>query len=175
MRKLIANPTYAIVVLIVHSVMALALYVSFGHIIAASASLGLFGFQAYTAPLFIDGFMILGRIGRSHKFAPETRKVGKWIQIGATLVSLSANVYAGHTAGERIYGALVVAGFILAELYAEKLRPVELADETAAKARRSAAGRKAAATRKANALALAQAEANRPKRGRPRKLTAVAA
>jgi hypothetical protein len=162
MRKLLTNPTHIIVALIVHAVMALALYLSFGHIIEACASLGLFGFQAYTAPLFIDGFMILGRIGRSRKFAPDTRKVGMRIQIGATLISFAANIYSGHTIGERIYGGLVIVGFILAEIYAEKLRPIEASQADERKARRRVTD---AQRRKATAA----------KVSRPRKLAVVAA
>lgn len=144
------NKTYALVATIVRIYMVGALVISFNHVITASGMLGLTGWQAWTVPFFIDGFAILGMIGRSARFAPETQAIGFRLQIGAGLLSLAANVYAGHTIGERLYGVLIVAGFVTAEWYSHKLRPVATKAE-AVKATRSAAATKAAATRKANA------------------------
>jgi len=43
--------------------------------------------------------------------------------IGAGLVSLVRNVEAGVNVGQRVFGVLVVVGFITAEWYASKLKP----------------------------------------------------
>lgn len=154
------NWTYLIVTVIVRLYMVGALAISFTHITHASEMLGLTGWQVITVPFFIDGFAILGMIGRSHRFTEATRRTGFRLQIAAGALSFAANVFAGQNAGERIYGALVVAGFITAEWYAAKLAPAAViaapaeptADELLA-AKRSAAAVQAAATRKANKAA----------------------
>lgn len=145
-----ANWTYLTVAGIVRLYMIGALAISFGHIITASGLLGLHGWQARTVPFAIDGFAVLGMIGRSARFAESTQRTGLRLQAAAGLLSLAANVYAGHTLGERLYGALIVTAFIVAEWYAGKLRPAPAAKPTV-DPRRSEAARKAAATRKANA------------------------
>ena len=156
------NRTYLLVAAIVRLYMIGALAVSFTHIVTASHLLGLEGWQAWTVPFAIDGFALLGMIGRSARFSADTQRTGFRLQITAGAVSLIANVYAGHTVGERLYGALIVAAFIVAEWYAAKLRPAPVVVPTEAE-RRSAAAKKAAATRKANAAAKATRPARRPK------------
>lgn len=151
-----ANWTYLIVSGIVRVYMLGALTISFGHIVAASHLLQLNGWQAYTVPFAVDGFAVLGMIGRSHRFAATTRKTGFKLQAAAGVLSLGANVYAGHTIGERLYGGLIVAAFVVAEAYAGKLAPAPAAKPVSAD--RSAAARKAAETRRARAEA-AQADA----------------
>lgn len=168
------NATYLTVSAIVRIYMLGALAVSFGHIITASHMLGLGGWQAYTVPFAIDGFAILGMIGRSSHFAASTQRTGFRLQIAAGALSLVANVYAGHTIGERLYGALIVAAFIVAEWYAAKLRPAPPVVPTAAE-RRSAAAKRGAATRKAKAAAkpaTTTAPARRPARAKPVPATA---
>lgn len=151
------NWTYLAVRTIVRAYMLATLTISFRHIITASHLLGLTGWQAWTAPFAIDGFAVLGMIGRSDRFAAATQRTGFRLQVCAGLVSLTCNVYAGHTLGERLYGFLIVAAFVVAEWYGDKLRPAPApAEVDAAKARRSEAARKAAATRKANAAASAR-------------------
>lgn len=151
------NWTYLAVTAIVRLYMLGALAISFSHIIEAAHSTGLQGWQAFTTPFAIDGFAILGMIGRSHRFAASTQRIGFRLQMGAGALSLICNIYAGHNLGERIYGALIVAGFVTAEWYAAKLAPAAVitaptaAEQLAAK--RSAAAVQAAATRKANKVA----------------------
>lgn len=162
------NHTYLIVTGIVRLYMIGALAISFSHIITAGHLLDLNGWQAWTTPFFIDGFAVLGMIGRSRRFAEATRRTGFRLQIGAGALSFGANIFAGHTLGERLYGALVVAGFVIAEWYAAKLAPAApavsaetLAEQSAAAelaAKRSAAAVKAAATRKRNTETAAKAE-----------------
>ena len=127
--------------------------ISFAHIVAVGHRYGL-TWEAWTAPFLIDGFMVLGAIGRSPQFAAATRKTGQRLMAGAGLVSLACNVLAGHNVGQRAFGVLVVAGAITSEWYAAKLEaaPVEQPrklDPQTAKERAA----KAAATREANRLA----------------------
>lgn len=161
------NWTYIVVMAIVRGVyMPGALIISFGHIISAGEDLGLTGWQAFTAPFFLDGFAVLGMIGRSHAFLPETRRWALWMQVGAGAASLIANVYAGHNAGERIYGFLIVAGFVVAERFAERAYAAPIAADLA-KAKRSEAARKGAATKAAKKAAATPAAA------KPRKTSAT--
>jgi hypothetical protein len=161
------NWTYLIVTAIVRLYMLGALAISFSHIEHASTSLGLTGWPVLTVPFFIDGFAVLGMIGRSSRFADATRRTGFRLQLAAGALSFAANIYSGQNTGERIYGALVVAGFVTAEWYGAKLAPAPVvhigptAEEIAAaelSAKRSAAAVKAAATRKRNAELAAKAE-----------------
>lgn len=126
-----------------------ALAASYTHIVHLFGMLGLHGWQAWTAPAFVDGFALLGRLARSRQFATETRRTGLRVQIIATSVSFIANVIAGDSIGARIFGAMVVIGYVVAELLAERMHPVTTKAE-ADKAKRSAAATKAAATRAAN-------------------------
>jgi len=116
------NWTYVLVATIVRAFMLGAAAISFGHIVATSHALGL-GWEAWTVPAFVDGLAVLGLVGRSARFAGSTQRAGLRLMAGAGLLSLACNVYAGHNLGQRLYGVLVVAGFIAAEWYAVKLRP----------------------------------------------------
>lgn len=126
-----------------------ALAASYTHIVHLFNMLGLHGWQAFTAPLFVDGFAMLGRLARSTQFAAETRRTGLRVQIIATAVSFVANVVAGDTIGGRVFGALVVVGYVTAELLAERMNPAATKAEQA-RAVKSEAAKKAAATRAAN-------------------------
>jgi len=163
-----SNLTYLAVAGIVRVYMLGALAISFHHIIITAAGLlGLTGWQAWTVPFAIDGFAVLGMIGRSHRFAASTQRTGLRLQAAAGALSLACNVYAGHTLGERLYGALIVTAFVVAEWYAGKLRPAPVPPaEPTVSDRRSQAARKAAVTRKANVEAKASAAADRAERRR---------
>ena len=121
--KTARNWTYLTVAGIVRLYMIGALAISFGHIIAAAHLLHLDGWQSYTVPFAVDGFAVLGMIGRSARFAESTQRTGLRLQAVAGLASLAANVYAGHTLGERLYGALIVTAFVAAEWYAGSSAP----------------------------------------------------
>ena len=120
-RSIRANPTFALVWLIVHTFLVGAAAVSFTHIVDVSERLGVHDWQAYTVPFLIDGIAILGKIGRSRKFAEKTRRAGLVLMGLGGLVSLAANIEAGENVGQKAYGALLVGGFVLAEWYAGKL------------------------------------------------------
>lgn len=137
---------------------------------------GMLGAATVTAaamPLFIDGLQVIGKLMRGESFAAETRKVGFRVQVLGALLSLAANVIAGHALGDKIAGVVLVGGYILAEKLAEIIRPVTedaaVIAQAAATAKSQAASnraRKAAATRKANAAKKAQAEADRKERAK---------
>jgi hypothetical protein len=97
-----------------------SMVISFMHIVTVGQRYGL-TWEAYAAPFLIDGFMILGAIGRSHQFAEATRKTGLRLMVGAGMVSLVCNVMAGTNVGQRVFGVLVVLGALTAEWYAAKL------------------------------------------------------
>jgi hypothetical protein len=168
-----ANPTrnwkYLLVMLVVRGFyMPGALAISFSHIIEAGRLLGLTGWQAWTAPFFIDGFALIGMVMRGRTFDHATRRFGLRLQIAAGVGSLAANIAAGHTTGERLYGALVVVGLVVAELAGERVHvgkhtPAAAAAELLA-AKRSAAAKKAAATRAANKAKAAAAKAEADER-----------
>jgi hypothetical protein len=126
---------------------------SFMHIMELGHHLGL-GWQAWVAPFVIDGFALLGALGRSPEFDAATRKMGLRIMIAAGTVSLAANVGVGTNWGQRVWGVIVVAGAIVAEMYASKLTKapevVAAAEFDAEKAKRTAAALKGAKTRRDN-------------------------
>ncbi len=142
------NWTYVLVATIVRTFMIGAAAISFSHIVATSHALGL-GWEAWTVPGFVDGLAVLGLVGRSARFAPSTQRAGLRLMTGAGLLSLACNVYAGHNLGQRLYGVLVVAGFITAEWYSAKLRPAAVPVPTVSE-KRSDAARRGAETAKAN-------------------------
>lgn len=135
-----------------------AMVISYTHIVHLFNMLGLTGWQSWIAPAFVDGFTMMGLLGRSEQFSASTRRTGLRLQIAATLVSFVANVAAGESIGARIFGALVVIGYVVAEWYSDQLKPAATKAEATA-VTRSAAAQKAAATRKANAEAKATADA----------------
>jgi hypothetical protein len=100
-----------------------AVTLSFTHIVALCSSIHM-GWQSWLAPAFIDGLALLGRLGQSKRFAAKTRRAGHRLMLSAGLLSLAANIGAGHNLGERIFGAMVVVGFVVAEWYAAQLAPV---------------------------------------------------
>jgi hypothetical protein len=154
------NLHYTATKTIVHGYMVGALALSFNHIVDLFGMLGATGHQTYLAPIFIDGLMLLGLLGRSQRMAPSTRRTGLRLQITAGMASLVCNIAAGHTAGDRLIGVMVVVGYVVSEWYGAKLRPTRKGTQTAPRkpaapkaTDRSAASRKAAVTRKANAAA----------------------
>lgn len=148
--------SFKIVKAIVRFFMVGAAAISFTHIVSFSQDLGL-GWEAWTVPFFVDGLAILGKIGMGKRFAEKTRAAGFKLLLGAGIISLFCNVMAGENTGQKAFGVLVVAGFMTAEWYAEKL---EAAPAPAPKVNpiRSEAAKKAAATRKKNAAAAKKAE-----------------
>lgn len=150
-----------------------AAVISTSHIIHTAQMLGL-GWEAYTVPAFVDGIAIVGKVSMLPRFSDTFRRSGFRLLMFGGILSLAANVAAGSNWGERAFGILVVAGFMILESHVvradrsavatkpvRKLAP-EVAQERAAKARdtrernRRAAmtpGQKAADTRRRKATA----------------------
>lgn len=129
--------------------------ISFSHIVQVSTMLGL-GWEAWTVPFFVDGIAIVGKVSMLPRFAQGFRRSGfRLLMLGGTL-SLAANVAAGSNWGERGFGVLVVAGFMLLESHATKADRTAIADPVTRKLAPEVAAeraRKARATREANRLA----------------------
>lgn len=165
------NVPFIVVTVVVWLFLVGAALVSFMHIVHVSQMLGL-GWQSWTVPFLVDGIAIVGKVSMLDRFAEPARRSGKRLVMFGGLLSLAANVAAGSNWGQRAFGVLVVAGFMVLENHATKLRPApvvieqptrkldpEVAAERAAKAKatreRNAAAKltpaqKAARTRAAN-------------------------
>jgi hypothetical protein len=117
------NATYVTALVIVNLYALGAVGLSFSHIVALGYQVGM-GWQSWLAPAFVDGLALLGRMGMSKRFSARTRRAGHRLMLGAGTLSLGANIAAGHTVGTRVFGAMVVAGFVIAEWYAGQLAPV---------------------------------------------------
>jgi Protein of unknown function (DUF2637) len=148
--KATGNATYVAARLITNGYALGALGLSFSHIVSLGYHVGM-GWQSWLAPAFVDGLALLGRMGQSKRFAARTRRAGHRLMLGAGSLSFAANIAAGHTWGTRIFGAMVVIGFVIAEWYASQLAPVAPraprtpatpapAPKTTAKTRRCPAG-----------------------------------
>lgn len=116
---------FAFVWVLVKAYMLLAGFTSFGHLIHAAHLLGVSDANARLVPWIIDGMFFIGMVGRSPLFSAKTRRSGTWIALGAGLFSLVGNMYAGRTAGDAAFGALVVFAFLVAEWFSAKLAPVK--------------------------------------------------
>jgi hypothetical protein len=160
------NPAYFAARVIAYGIGILAVVMSATHIVHLFQSLGLVSWESYVTFLFIDGFAALGLIMRRPAMSPATRKLGAWFQYSAMTVSLVANVMSGTSVGGQVFGAMVVIGYVLAEIGIDKMGEAE---RTAAAEREAAA---AAAARKAAIVAKGQATraANKAKATAPRKL-----
>lgn len=106
---------------VAYAFMAAAAIVSFTHIVHTANTLGLGDWQHWITPFFIDGFALLGKVGRIRRFKRNTRIAGLVILALAGTLSLACNVYAGDNLGEQLFGVLTVACFIGAEWYATRL------------------------------------------------------
>jgi hypothetical protein len=160
-----------------------AAVISFSHIVEASHMLGL-GDESYLSPFFIDGIAIVGKISMMPKFTEPFRKSGFKLLMFGGVLSLACNVGAGANWGERAFGVLVVAGFMVLENHATKagkqavapqVDPAEAArqqviveaaaqqaaEEAAEAARRSESAKKAAQTRRENAAREAKEKADK--------------
>jgi hypothetical protein len=163
-----SNRTYLTVKIAANGYAVLALGLSFIHIVALFQGLGS-TWQAWIAPVLVDGFVVIGKIGTGPAFTPATRKVARTVTVAAGTVSLAANILAGDNTGDRIIGATAVIGYWTAEYLlahtkatttkapAAKTTPAVNKDGKTAEQVRANAARtaKAAATRKANAEAKA--------------------
>lgn len=149
-RKTTAGRNWTVIVarVIVIGFAAAALSISFSHIIELALLTGVVGWQAYASPLFVDGIMLLGRLGMSPKLDASTNRIGRAMLIGGGLLSLTANIAVGQSHGQRVLGAMVVGAFLLAEWYAGRIMPRPLTPAQKAAATRAANAAKKTRTRK---------------------------
>lgn len=153
-RKPAHNWTLIAATVIVYGYLLSTLALSVSNIIGFAGALGASGMLAHAAPLFVDGLFLMGKLLSNPRLGEDCNRYGfKLMCVGGAL-SLIANVFHGHTAGDRVVGALLVLGFVLVEHGATLLGRVSAARREARNAPdpiRAEAARKAAATRKANA------------------------
>jgi len=175
--KLRRNWTYVTARVIVYTFLVAAAAGSFTDEVKCSHMLGLH-WQAWTVPFLLDGVALMGKLGRSRRFASATQGAGLWLMVFGGLLSLAANVAAGENTGQRVYGALLVVGFLLVEWYAGKLSPAEptVDPELVAARAAMAANHEAviAANKRAAAAEAAAADAAKAVRAERRKANAAA-
>lgn len=152
------NWVYAAALVIVYGFMAFAGYKSYGHLVEFFRLLGASTADANAAPVFVDGFVFLGWLGRRRRFADRTRSIGLRMMLAASVLSFAGNVTIGiahGSFGSALFGGMLVVGYLGAEWYADQLapasKPKRKLDPAVAKARAA----KAAATRAANKAAAA--------------------
>lgn len=160
-RKPARNVTLAAATVIVYVYLVSTLALSVNNIIGFAGALGASHLLAYAAPLFVDGLFLMGKLISNPRLGEECNRYGFKLMCTGGALSLIANVFHGHTTGDRVVGALLVLGFVLVEHGATLLGRVSAARRearTAVDPARSEAARKAAATRKANAERAAKLE-----------------
>lgn len=110
--------------LIVHGFLVMAAWISYTDIRTLAIRWGVYVSLAWTAPLFIDGLTWMGKLGRSKRLDEGTRRGGLVLMgIGGTM-SLVANIAVGENTGMRVYGGLVVLGYVVAEWFSGRLAGV---------------------------------------------------
>jgi hypothetical protein len=158
-KTLTANPTYATAKTAGYAYLGFALYQSFSHIVELSVRYGCS--SPWVSPLLVDSLMLLGKLIRSPKMAKSTQRVGLALQIFGAIVSLTANILAGQTVGDRVQGAAVIIGFLIVEWVIERSKPVQVDDSAAKAAAKATSVAKAKATRAANKAAAAAEQARK--------------
>jgi hypothetical protein len=173
------NNALTVIRVVVWIFMIGAAAISTRHIVHVSQMLGL-GWESYTVPAFVDGIAVVGKASMLPRFSQRFRRSGFRLLMFGGLLSLAANVAAGSNWGQRAFGVLVVAGFMLLESHATKadrtaIAPAPVVEvDDALKAKRSAAARKGAVT-KARNKAQAARKPKAPAKVSARKLAEIEA
>lgn len=110
---------YRIAAIIVNGYLLGAAAGSFINIVELAGDIGVHGWHKWTAPLLVDGFVAMGKLLRSRALNEAAHRFGTWLMAIGGILSLTANIVHGHTLGERIFGGLLVAGYLLMERAAE--------------------------------------------------------
>ena len=160
-RKPARNWTLIAATVIVYVYLISTLALSVTNIVGFAAQLGASALLSHAAPMFVDGLFLMGKLLSNPRLGTECNRYGfKLMCVGGAL-SLTANVAHGHTAGDRVIGALLVLGFVLVEhgasllgRYAATQREARRLPDPAASER----ARKGAETKRRNAEAAAAAE-----------------
>lgn len=104
----------------VSGLLVLAGFVSASHIVDTAGMLGLSGWYRFAAVGLIDFVAIVGKLSMHTDFLPGFRRSGFRLLMAGGLLSLAANVYAGHNLGEKGFGVLTVGVFMLLEHHITK-------------------------------------------------------
>jgi hypothetical protein len=159
------NWVYAAALVIVYGFMAFAGYKSYGHLVEFFKILGASDADANAAPVFVDGFVFLGWLGRRRRFAERTRRIGLRMMLIASVLSFAGNVTVGvahGSVGSALFGGMLVVGYLGAEWYADQLAPARKPVRKLAPAVAKARAAKAAATRAAKKAAVSDLPAELP-------------
>lgn len=132
-RIMSINWTLVFVQLIVHGFLVMAASISYSDIRTLAIRWGVYASLAWTAPLFIDGLTWMGKLGRSRRLEESTRKAGLILMSIGGSMSLVANIAVGENTGMRVYGGLVVLGYVVAEWFSGRLSGVTKRTDAAAK------------------------------------------
>lgn len=122
------NWVYAAALVIVYGFMGFAGYKSYGHLVDFFLLLGASNADANAAPIFVDGFVFLGWLGRRRRFAARTRRIGLRMMLAASVLSFAGNVTIGvahGSFGSALFGGMLVVGYLVAEWYADQLAPAK--------------------------------------------------
>lgn len=116
----------------VSGLLVLAGFVSASHIVDTAGMLGLSGWYRFAAVGLIDFVAVVGKLSMHSDFMPGFRKSGFRLLMAGGLLSLAANVYAGHNLGEKGFGVLTVGVFMLLEHHITKAGRQSVKPEPAA-------------------------------------------
>lgn len=161
-RKPARNWTLIAATVIVYGYLISTLALSAGNIIGFAAALGASTLHSYAAPMFVDGLALMGKLLSAPKLGEACNRYGFKLMCAGGALSFVANVFHGHTAGDKVVGGLLVFGFVLVEHGATLLGRLAAARREARNAPDpvlSERARKAAETRRRNAEAVAAADA----------------
>jgi hypothetical protein len=158
-KTITANPTATAARTFAAGYLSFAVYQSFSHITQLFTRWG--ASDAWTMPLMIDSLMLLGKMIRSPKLAKSTRWVGLALYVFGALASLTANILAGDTFGDRAKGVVTICGLLVVEWVCDHIKPVQVDDAAAKADAKAAAIAKAKATRAANKAAAAAEQAEK--------------
>lgn len=166
-KALIENRTYYTAKTFANIYMAFVLWLSFSHLTALFTGWG--SKQAWVAPLLVDSLMILGRMIRH--ISKNMFWLGASLQIFGAAASLTGNVLAGDSKGDRIIGAGVIVFFLIVEWVSEVTKPARTFTEIMAAQKKAA---RDAARRQAQAQAKKDADAKRAEQAAARRKAAAA-
>lgn len=128
------NWVYAAALVIVYGFMGFAGYKSYGHLVDFFLLLDASTADANAAPIFVDGFVFLGWLGRRRRFSARTRRIGLRMMLAASALSFAGNVTIGiahGSLGSALFGGMLVVGYLVAEWYADQLAPAKPAKKCA--------------------------------------------
>ena len=137
------NRRYKLAKLISKGYLVGALGISFSHFIHAFNKLGLYGFDAVTMPIAVDGLALFGVLLQTtgpKGFSKRTNTIGRWLQLVCGSLSLMVNIFSGWgSPGAMIQGATWVIIYMMMELIVSRIKPSSADTNEAAEAAAAAA------------------------------------